>query len=144
MLSRETYVKLISIPWSRLLGIFSPPVCTAKNAQNPEKYVSDSRALVEMKKLMNLLGYDAKLYGEHSSKRGGATAAAANGATEKQLKRLGVWRPDAMPAKYVDFSIPSRISMSELLQNLLIGINSVWIKNNITLYTFYRQTNWFL
>jgi hypothetical protein len=69
-----------------------------------------------MKKLMTLLGYDAKLYGEHSGKRGGATAAANNGATDKQLKRLGGWRSDAMPAKYVDLSISSRLSMSELLQ----------------------------
>ena len=65
---------------------------------------------------MSLLGYDANLYGEHSGKRGSATAAAAHGATDKQLKRLGGWRSDAMPAKYVDLSITSRISMSELLQ----------------------------
>jgi len=62
------------------------------------------------------LGYDAKFYGEHSGKRGGAIAATANGATAKQLKRLGGWRSDAMPAKYVNLSVNSRISMSELQQ----------------------------
>ncbi len=75
-----------------------------------------SGALSDMKKLMTSLGYDAALYGQHSGKRGGATAAAANGATDKQLKRLGGWRSDAMSAKYVDLSVTSRISMSELLQ----------------------------
>ena len=55
------------------------------------------------------------LYGEHSGKRGGATATTANGATDKQLKRLGGWRSDAMAAKYVDLLIPCRISMLELL-----------------------------
>lgn len=95
---------------------FLVPSCTSKNAPNPDKPVPYSGALTDMKKLMSLLGYDAKLYGEHSGKRGGATAAAAHGATEEQLKRLGGWRSAAMPAKYVDLSIPTRISMSELLQ----------------------------
>ncbi len=39
---------------------------------------------------------------EGRTEKGGATAAAANGETDKQLKRLGGWRSDAMPAKYVD------------------------------------------
>lgn len=68
------------------------------------------------KKLITSLGYDATLHGKHSGKRGGATAAAANGATDKQLKRLGGWRSDTIPAKYVGLSIATRISMSELLQ----------------------------
>ena len=92
------------------------PACTPKNTPSSEKAVPYSGALSDLKKLMESLGYDAKLYGEHSGKRGGATIAAAHGATDKQLKRLGGWRSDAMPAKYVDLSIPSRISLSELLQ----------------------------
>ncbi len=95
---------------------FLVPSCTPKNTPNPEKSVPYSGALADMKKLMDLIGYDPKLYGEHSGKRGGATAAAARGATDKQLKRLGGWRSDSMPAKYVDLSIPSRIILSEMLQ----------------------------
>ena len=48
--------------------------------------------------------------------RGGATTAVANSATYKQLKRLGGWRSDFMPAKYVDLSIPTRILLSEILK----------------------------
>ena len=92
------------------------PSCTAKNAPNPDKPVQYSTALGDRKKLLRSLRYDADLFGEHSGKRGGATKVAANGATDKQLKRLGGWRSDAMPAKYVDLSVSSRISMSELLQ----------------------------
>jgi hypothetical protein len=44
------------------------------------------------------------------------TAAAAHGKTEKQLKPLGFWTSNVMPAQYVDLSISSRLSMSELLQ----------------------------
>ena len=47
------------------------PSCTSKNTPNPEKPVSYSEARNDLKKLMNLLGYDASLYGEHSGKRGG-------------------------------------------------------------------------
>lgn len=101
------------------------PSCLTKNAPNPDKSVPYSGALADMKKLMDSLGYDGKLYGEHSGKRGGATTAAAHGATDKQLKRLGGWRSDAMPAKYVDLSIPSRLSMSELLQKNPNDTNTV-------------------
>ncbi|XP_032794773.2 uncharacterized protein LOC116931313 [Daphnia magna] len=93
------------------------PLCTAKNVPNPVKPVPYSSALSDLKKLLQSLGCDPKLYGEHSGKRGGATAAAAHGATESQLKRLGGWRSDVMPSKYVDLSLSSRISMSQLLQN---------------------------
>ena len=93
------------------------PSCTPKKTPNPNKAAPYSGALSDMKKLMSILGYDATLYGEHSGKRGGATAAVANGATGNQLKRLGGWRSDTMAAKYVDLSINSRISMSQLLQN---------------------------
>ena len=95
---------------------FLVPSCTPKNTPNPNKAVPYSGALSDMKKLMSELGYDAILNGQHSGKRGGATAAAENGATDKQLNRLGGWRSDTMAAKYVDLSINSRISMSQLLQ----------------------------
>ena len=83
----------LTLNYFRFLGLsydgYLVPLCTAKNSPNPAKSVPYSGALTDLKKLMNLLGYDEKLYGEHSGKRGGATTAAAHGATDKQLKRLG-------------------------------------------------------
>ena len=55
------------------------------------------------KKLLQSLGCDPKLYGEHSGKRGGATAAAVHGTTEIQLKRLGGWC-SRMRLWYINFS----------------------------------------
>jgi hypothetical protein len=92
------------------------PSSIPKNTSNPNKAVSYSGALTDMKKPMSMLGYDATFYGKHCGKGGGATAAAANGATESQLKHLGGWGSDAMAAKYINLSINSRISMSQLLQ----------------------------
>ncbi len=48
------------------------PSCLEKNAPNPDKSVPYSGSLADMKKLMDSLGYDRKLYGEHSGKRGAA------------------------------------------------------------------------
>nr|CAH0102642.1 unnamed protein product [Daphnia galeata] len=48
------------------------PSCLEKNAPNPDKSVPYSGSLADMKKLMDSLGYDGKLYGEHSGKRGAA------------------------------------------------------------------------
>jgi hypothetical protein len=116
---RRCPVKL-TLDYFRFLGPvylgYLVPSCTAKNAPNPNKPVQYSTALGDLKKLLRSLGYDADLFGEHSGKRGGATTAASNGASDKQLKRLGGWRSDAMPANYVYLSVTSRISMSELLQ----------------------------
>jgi hypothetical protein len=64
------------------------PLCTAKNVPNPFKPVPYSSALSDLKKLLQSLGCDSKLYGEHSGKIGGATVAATHCATESQLKRL--------------------------------------------------------
>ena len=117
---RKCPIKL-TIDYFQFLGLsycgYLVPLFTSKSGPNPNKPVSYSVALSDLKKLLQLLGFDPNLYGEHSGKRGGATAAAAHGATESQLKRLGGWRSDAMPSKYVDVSLPTRISMSELLQN---------------------------
>ena len=71
------------------------------------------------------MGYDGKLYGEHSGKIDGVTTAAAHGETEKQLKPLGFWPSNVMPAQYVDLSISSRLSMSELLEKNLHDKNIV-------------------
>ena len=117
----QTCPVLLTLNYLKFLGPvyvgYLVPSCTPKNKPNPDKAVPYSGALSDLKKLMISLGYDASLYGEHSGKRGGTTTAAANGATDKQLKRLGGWRSDSMPAKYVDLSIPSRIQLSQLLQN---------------------------
>jgi hypothetical protein len=68
-----------------------------------------------------------------SGKRGGATSAAANGATDKQLKRLGGWRSDSMPDKYVDLSVPSRILLSKMLQKSSQS-STLSLNNKLSLY----------
>ena len=41
-------------------------------------------------------------YGEHSGRRGGATAAAGAGMSLEKIKRHGRWRSISMPQEYID------------------------------------------
>ena len=94
------------------------PVCRPNHLPDPSKPLPYSGALDDLRQLLNELGYDGKLFGEHSGKRGGSTQAAENGMDLETLKRLGGWRSTAMPAKYVHLAVKSRIEMSRKLQNL--------------------------
>ena len=85
---------------------------------NPNKQVPYNGALEDLRSLFSTLGIEGR-YGEHSGKRGGSTQAVENGMTFSDLKRLGGWRSDAMPAKYVDQSVSTRIEISKLLQKKL-------------------------
>ena len=92
------------------------PLCGPTGQANPEKAVLYPTALEDLRKVLTELGHDGRLYGEHSGKRGGATAAVANGMDMETLKRLGRWRSPNVPAKYVDLGANARIDMSKLLQ----------------------------
>ena len=98
---------------------FLVPACHPNLTPDPSRSVPYSGALDDLRKLLNELGYDGRLFGEHSGKRGGATQAVENGMDLETLKRLGGWRSPAMPAKYVDLAIPSRIEISKKMQKLL-------------------------
>jgi hypothetical protein len=97
---------------------FLVPACRPDLRPDPLKSVSYPGALDDLRNLLDDLGYDGKLFGEHSGKRGGSTQAVENGMDLETLKRLGGWRSCAMPAKYVDLGLKSRIKMSQTLQNL--------------------------
>jgi hypothetical protein len=98
---------------------FLVPACRPNLLPDPLKPLPYSGALDDLRRLLNELGYDGKLFGEHSGKRGGSTQAVENGMDLETLKRLGGWRSPAMPAKYVDLAVTSRIQMSKKMQNIL-------------------------
>ena len=92
------------------------PSCLPNANPDPNKPISYGSALDDLRNLLNSLGYDGKLFGEHSGKRGGASAAAESGMDMDTLKRLGHWRSTTIPSKYVDLTSRSRIEMSRQLQ----------------------------
>lgn len=98
---------------------FLVPSCLPNSSPNPAKSVPYNGALEDLRSLLSELGHDAKRYGEHSGKRGGASMAVENGMDMETLKRFGRWRSAAVPSKYVDLGTQARIQMSQILQKKL-------------------------
>ncbi len=85
---------------------------------DPKKPVSYNGALEDLRNLFSLLGIEGR-YGEHSGKRGATTTAAENGMSLANLKRLGGWRSDSVPSKYIDQSVTTRLKLSNMLKKKL-------------------------
>ena len=64
-----------------------------------------------VKAALKRIGVDPERYGSHSARRGGATAAAAQGIAMHLLKRHGRWKSDAVYA-YISDSLISRLSVA--------------------------------
>ncbi len=94
---------------------FLIPACNPQGRPNQDKAASYSSCLEDLRGLLNTLGIEGR-YGEHSGKRGGASQAAENGMPAETLKRLGGWKSDSVPQRYVDLTVRSRIEMSKMLQ----------------------------
>ena len=62
------------------------------------------------------LGFDAKQFGLHSLRAGGATAAAQAGVPDRLFKRHGRWRSESAKDGYVKDSMSSLMSVSQSLQ----------------------------
>ena len=61
------------------------------------------------------LGMDAKLFGMHSLRAGGATAAADAGVSNRLFKRHGCWKSESAKDGYVKDSVKRRLSVSKSL-----------------------------
>ena len=66
------------------------------------KKLSYSTALEDTKAFMAIIGRDPSDYGEHSGRRGGATAASEAGVSWMDLKRHGRWASDRAPQRYIE------------------------------------------
>ena len=62
------------------------------------------------------LGYSTKLFGLHSLRSGGATAAANAGVNDRLFKRHGRWRSDKAKDGYVKDNLEALLSVSKSLE----------------------------
>ena len=76
--------------------------------------VSYSNSLDDSRHLFQLLNIPGR-FGEHSGRRGGATAAAQNGACVADLQQLGNWKSSSCALKYVDNDPTKQEKISKLL-----------------------------
>ena len=84
-------------------------------APDPDRALSYTTSLEDLRNLLSLLGYDSTKFGEHSGKRGGATAAASAGLSAASLQRLGQWRSPRMPTIYTDLDASERLRLASFL-----------------------------
>ena len=98
-------------------GLMQPRIITTKHGQAgaPDSRLSYSRALQDLKDMIEATGRDSSSYGEHSGRRGGATAAAEAGAEWTDLKRLGRWASDTAPQLYVENTERKKSRLPDLL-----------------------------
>lgn len=98
-------------------GSMQPRVrkCSKKAYQIPlaDTVISYSGSLDDTKKLMAGLAIHGK-FGEHSGRRGGATCAAANGASLDEVQKLGGWKSSNCASKYIELNPVQKEKISRL------------------------------
>ena len=86
-------------------GFLQPQIRTYKDGKQAgvwHKRVGYSTALEDLKSFMALIGRNPADYGEHSGRRGGATAASEAGVSWLDLKRFGRWASDSSAQRYIE------------------------------------------
>ena len=100
------------------VGNLQPRVrkCAKSQFQIPlsETIIGYSASLDETKKLLSELNISGK-FGEHSGRRGGATSAAANGASLEEVQKLGGWKSSNCASRYVDKNPEQKERLSRFL-----------------------------
>ena len=113
----ERYFSMASLDHSSVDYVFRGTVST-KSGERLRKSgkLSYTRVRELMLSKLSSLGFDARQFGMHSFRAGGATAAANAGVPDRLFKRHGRWRSEAAKDGYVKNSVPSQLSVSQSLK----------------------------
>ena len=105
-------------------GFMQPRLKAGTGGGIANSVICYSRALQDLKRLIERSGRDSKFFGEHSGRRGGASAAAEAGAEWTDLKRLGRWSSDAAPQLYVENTQKNKSRLPNLLARAAVSHSS--------------------
>ena len=72
-----------------------------------------------VKRLMGLIGRDPRLYGAHSLRIGGATAALAAGVSPQMIRLMGRWSSDVYEL-YCRMSLQSAIGIGRAISSAMV------------------------
>lgn len=112
----ERYIAMAEIDLASEARLFRGIVHTK---QGERLRASGSLSYTRMRELflskLSELGFDAKQFGLHSLRAGGATAAANAGIPDRMFKRHGRWRSESAKDGYVEDSMSSRMAVSKSL-----------------------------
>ena len=78
--------------------------------------ISYTRARDELRHFISILGYDKSMFGWHSFRHGGATAAARSGVPDRLFKEHGRWRSEISKDNYVHASTMDKLSVTNSLK----------------------------
>ena len=82
--------------------------------------LSYTRCREILKDALESIGLDAKKFGLHSLRSGGASAAAAVGVPDRLFKRQGRWRSDSSKDRYIKETMSNKLLVSMNLINALL------------------------
>ena len=117
----EWYMELANIGNSPELLLFRGTVHTKSGEQLWKKGgISYTRVREIMLNKLSELGLDQRLFGLHSLRSGGASAAACAGVPDRIFKRHGRWWSENAKDGYVKDSLESRLSVSKRIGLWLI------------------------
>lgn len=112
----ELYIRLASIDVKSSQKLFRGLVHTKKGTTlRKNGSISYTRLKELVKEKLSLLGYDNRLYGLHSFRAGGATAAANASVKDRLFKRHGRWRSETAKDGYIEDSVAERLIVSQSL-----------------------------
>lgn len=113
----ERYVAVGNVDLLADSKLFRGIVATRKGERlRPSGSLSYTRMREIVRDKLCSLGYDHKVFGLHSFRAGGATAAANTpGISERNFKRHGRWKSDSAKDGYVEDSESSRLMVSKSL-----------------------------
>jgi len=110
----ESYLSRTGTLLSDQRFLFRPISKSAKSETlRPSGSISYTCLRELFKKKLSELGYDPEIYGLHSLRAGGATAAANNGVPDRLFKRHGRWRSEGAKDGYVEDSIEQRMEVTK-------------------------------
>ena len=126
------YIRMLKYP-SGFNGSLQPRIIQDEQGQrgSQQHEICYSRSLQDLKALIAKTGRSHGSFGEHSGRRGGATAAAKAGAKWTDLKRLGRWASDAAPQLYVENTERRKSQLPQML--------AAAAQAEATVYTSLRQ-----
>ena len=112
----ECYMRRTQTPWDDQRFLFRP-ICRSKGKEvlKATGCISYSCLRDLFKKKLEALGMDPRVYGLHSLRAGGATAAANLGVADRLFKRHGRWRSENAKDGYIDDSVELRLGVSSNL-----------------------------
>ena len=110
------YLRQAQITQSSEMYIFRPVrhkrTSTKFALTTEDRHVSYSTMKDLLKATLEAVGLNAKLFGTHSLRAGGATAAANNGVSDRLFKKHGRWRTEDSKDRYVKESVKNRLKVS--------------------------------